>query len=545
VTTYGDKTKSTAINKAISSEVTWGADHVTRTTIYKFANDLTHTVKEEIKGTAALPTYSGDTQTIVTTYGDKTKSTAINKAIRTEVTRSADNQFRTITYSFANGGTNMVVDNVKGDVQAPVFTPANYPDKWNTTGGFKAPSTGPVETMYVDGLKSIDEDGSRAKPFLQTTLANLPSQVTDPNGIVSSLTTTYDLTWGIPDKKGPDFSSRFKTSNKLETSLSYVGIKVTGPVENGKLSDYPTLKKPSGDILDAWNKGWTGVGRNILIMDSFSKRDQCAKGNENCHGVEVMMITDYIAPGATKMGLDFNDLAGTVFDSNGVNLKTPQKIDVINMSFHYGPENKWTIEPSDEEYKEGIEYTKFGHDKMIKVLNGTIGIDNVTNVSGALITKSAGNFNLPAQYDLTNRALAADPGVASRLLIVGALDGNGTPEKKVEKAWYSNTAGTVPEIASRFVMAYGKLPWTNNSVAINGTNVDEAFGTSFAAPIVAGYAAIIMQKFPNLDAIKTSSIILDTARTDTLACSPDCKSTIYGRGEASLSRALAPVGRLR
>jgi hypothetical protein len=63
--------------------------------------------------------------------------------------------------------------------------------------------------------------------------------------------------------------------------------------------------------------------------------------------------------------------------------------------------------------------------------------------------------------------------------------------------------------------------------------------------VVAGYAAVIMSKFPNLNAEKTSAIILDTARYDTLSCYPSCNPQIYGRGEASLSRALAPVGRLR
>ena len=70
-------------------------------------------------------------------------------------------------------------------------------------------------------------------------------------------------------------------------------------------------------------------------------------------------------------------------------------------------------------------------------------------------------------------------------------------------------------------------------------------GTSYAAPLVAGYAAIIQQKFPGLNAANTSNIILDTARYDTLTCYPSCDTSIYGKGEASLSRALAPVGRLR
>jgi subtilisin family serine protease len=121
---------------------------------------------------------------------------------------------------------------------------------------------------------------------------------------------------------------------------------------------------------------------------------------------------------------------------------------------------------------------------------------------------------------------------------------------------YSNIAGSDSSVSSRFLVASGTTPFSNgymarNGVAIEGTTFGpdgsalSATGTSYAAPRVAGYVAILRSKFPNLDAVKSSSIILDTARYDTLTCHPNCDPTIYGKGEASLSRALAPVGRLR
>ena len=82
------------------------------------------------------------------------------------------------------------------------------------------------------------------------------------------------------------------------------------------------------------------------------------------------------------------------------------------------------------------------------------------------------------------------------------------------------------------------------SVDPDGTALGNV-GTSYAAPRVAGYVAILRSKFPNLNAEKSASIMLDTARYDTLSCNPNCNPAIYGKGEASLSRALAPVGRLR
>ncbi len=64
------------------------------------------------------------------------------------------------------------------------------------------------------------------------------------------------------------------------------------------------------------------------------------------------------------------------------------------------------------------------------------------------------------------------------------------------------------------------------------------YGTSFAAPVIAGYASILGSKFKSASATQITNQLLSTARTDTiLNYSPD----IHGVGEASLSRALAPA----
>jgi subtilisin family serine protease len=129
-----------------------------------------------------------------------------------------------------------------------------------------------------------------------------------------------------------------------------------------------------------------------------------------------------------------------------------------------------------------------------------------------------------------NAVLYNSPQYKSKTIIVGATDQPGGTI-----ASYSNKAGTYSDI---FVVADGR--GINNP-----TSGTYETGTSFAAPRVAGYAAILRQKFVNLNAEKSVSLILDTARYDTLSCHPNCNPAIYGKGEASLSRALAPVGRLR
>ena len=196
--------------------------------------------------------------------------------------------------------------------------------------------------------------------------------------------------------------------------------------------------------------------------------------------------------------------------------------------------------------------TATANSNLVSLLNSSSNVYNVSNLNQAVLVKSAGNAFQDAKYDTTTVALIGNASIYSRLLVVGALDRNGSVSNPANldtvigtSQYYSNYAGSNTAISDRFVLANGRDPYNSNSVAFNGTASPVGQGTSFAAPVVAGYAAVIQQKFPNLDAAKTTSIILDTARYDTLSCYPNCDSAIWGKGEASLSRALAPVGRLR
>jgi subtilase-type serine protease len=85
-------------------------------------------------------------------------------------------------------------------------------------------------------------------------------------------------------------------------------------------------------------------------------------------------------------------------------------------------------------------------------------------------------------------------------------------------------------LAQRFVLAPGDEGSQNVS------------GTSFAAPRVAGIAAILKQKFPSLTSDEIASVILLSASKDINNDGVDDftgVSPIFGQGKASLSRALA------
>jgi subtilisin family serine protease len=93
-------------------------------------------------------------------------------------------------------------------------------------------------------------------------------------------------------------------------------------------------------------------------------------------------------------------------------------------------------------------------------------------------------------------------------------------------ASYSNVAGSNTTVQNQFLV-----------VGVEGHKTG-LYGTSFAAPIVSGYAAILSSKFTNANPIQITNQLLVTARKDTVS---KYDPAIHGRGEASIARALAPA----
>ena len=144
--------------------------------------------------------------------------------------------------------------------------------------------------------------------------------------------------------------------------------------------------------------------------------------------------------------------------------------------------------------------------------------------TGGLVVNSAGNSAAAAPPEaqfLSSAALKA-------YLFVGAVDVSDTG---VTIASYSNRAGSV---ADRYVVAPGTSP-----VLLYGKGgaTSYAEGTSFSAPIVAGLAALILEKWPQLTGQQAGAIILNTAQ-DLGAPGVDA---VYGHGLVDFQAALSPV----
>ena len=460
----------------------------------------------------------------------------------------------------------------------------------------------PLVTVYGDGFLETLENGSAAKPFKQTTLVS--SSVTDPNSSVVTSTRVFDLRWG---EKAPSYSlpSNDNVSVRLQSSVgiySFIGairgvypaLSVAAPLDfTGPLNISTESRQGvwiTSDVKAAWAQGWTGLGIKVGVMDDFTVDNfndlrtttlaPTPCGMSSIGGVAVYLCNtsksvnlrsthgdqvSSIVGGAKFQDKGFVYETGTWTDGFDVgSYSFGQDLIVSHSTPIYGVAKDAAVYRNDfltyqsntnglfstlKNYGEGVDPSSQLY-RQLKVLNLSLGgtstnqvlntatfssqlaYANSSIVPDIVFIKAAGNSS--CVISLTN----CDPNNAvfynsslykEKTIIVGALDRDGGVI-----AGYSNTAG---DYASRFLVADGR--------GVLQTDGSYEQGTSFAAPRVSGYAAIVRQKFPNLDSVAVTSILLDTARYDTLACNPNCNPAVYGRGEASLFRALAPVGRLR
>lgn len=262
----------------------------------------------------------------------------------------------------------------------------------------------------------------------------------------------------------------------------------------------------STEVGDAWAKGYKGKGVTITVVDDFRSASllngKLGASNQRLrHGQWTAMEAGMIAPLAGMATQDFN---------SGTAVRLNKGLNVLNLSYgmmaaagYSASQIRWSAQENSI-----ISYAK----------NGT-----------AVISKAAGNDgiavlgrNARGQTDYLNLALKG----TKTAIYVGALNTNGTKAAPATLASYSNTAGTDAAVQKQFLV-----------VGVEGHKTG-LYGTSFAAPVITGYAAVLGSKFTKATPVQITSQLLNTARRDTIK---GYKAQLHGRGEASLTRALAPV----
>ncbi len=253
----------------------------------------------------------------------------------------------------------------------------------------------------------------------------------------------------------------------------------------------------SPEVGVAWSQGHLGQGVRINMIDDFGA--SCDRIYGSCHGAWTTWQAQSVAPLASVI---------THEQGRGVVGLITASLNVFNLS--YGLYSPLASSASEVAL---VGYAQSGK---------------------AVVVKSAGNNGIPVgaavpsgeyrgRIDNLAVSLAGQPSA----ILVGALSKNGTTTSPASMASYSNVAGTSPVVQRNFLV-----------VGVDSSALGGLAGTSFAAPIVSGYAAIVGSKFTTANAAAVANQLLNTARTDTVS---GYNAATYGRGEASLTRALAPA----
>ncbi len=259
----------------------------------------------------------------------------------------------------------------------------------------------------------------------------------------------------------------------------------------------------STDVSIAWARGFKGQGVSISVVDDFAfdpfTGNLTGRLERKTHGQWTSQQAGLIAPRATVFRRSYYDEFSDLRLRSGLN--------VINLSYGI------TGAPGSG----GVDYEAL-EDSII----------NYAQTSQAVVVKAAGNESVRiggvdayGEIDYFNVDLIG----AESAIFVGALSRNGTSRSKARLASYSNRPGNNTTVQGQFLV-----------VGVDESRMKMA-GTSFGAPIVAGYAAILGSKFTSATPDRIVDQLLSTARKDTIA---NYRASIHGQGEASLFRALAP-----
>ena len=281
----------------------------------------------------------------------------------------------------------------------------------------------------------------------------------------------------------------------------------TGLIDSASSITVPPLRSwMSPELGNAWRQGYQGQGATITVIDDF-KSGKLLRGNLRGttqslhHGDWTRMQSSLVAPLATVAIQDFSATKSIALGTG---------FNVLNLSYGMmGTAGLSTINWSSRE-QSILSYARDGR----AVISKSAGNDGNT--------VAVGQANSSGRVDYLGRDLIG----AQSAIFVGALSANGTTASPATLASYSNIAGANTTVQKQFLV-----------VGVAGSKTG-LYGTSFAAPIVSGYAAIVSSKFTTATPTAVANQLLNTARQDTIR---GYNPAVHGRGEASIARALAPT----
>jgi serine protease AprX len=280
------------------------------------------------------------------------------------------------------------------------------------------------------------------------------------------------------------------TGKGVDVALIDSGVSPVAGLDNGNVINGPDLsfdsQNPDLTDLDGFGHG-THMASIIAGRDFVGTSSQYAQNNSQYLGVapDARIVSVKVASGSGAADVSQVIAAINWVDqnahSNGLNIK------VLNLSYGTESTQPYTVDPlayaAEQAWKHGI-----------------------------VVVVSGGN-------DGTSSPTLTDPAYDPNLLAVGAVDPNSTP---------STGDDTVPDFSSRgnssrhvdvvapgmHVLGLrdpGSYVDVNNPTAEVGTRFFRGSGTSQAAAVVSGAAALILQRYPNATPNQVKAMLMATA----------------------------------
>ncbi|MBK6592316.1 MAG: S8 family serine peptidase [Burkholderiales bacterium] len=378
----------------------------------------------------------------------------------------------------------------------------------------------------------------------------------------------------------------------------------------GSLAIFPTTHLTDTGAALAWASGWTGKGVNITVIDDFYMKhidtSQSFSGisRSKTYTDSVGSFTGFYNVKVTLSGTDshgdlVSNISGGDYDAQAKTWVTTPTYDAADSlvrcdvqsftnsvsrpscpgSYLFGFSNLPAASATVSYAKvAGVAKESLVTDDNVDLSSSQNAYKTITDIQGHLINAKMGgiiNLSLGSEINTTGQtfaevmAVVAETPVIKKMdsvvvvaagnggapcatddlsgcnaiavamafqeatkdstIVAGALSGAGSNENI---AIYSTRAGI---LANRFLLAQGTAGYP------------DVVGTSFAAPRIAGAAAIVKQKFPQLTSKQIADVLLLSANKDiNNSGTPSFTGVhpVYGHGKLDLQRALSLAGAL-